>query len=145
MFKHILLPTDGSKLSEGAIFRGIELARQVGASVTGLYVAPDFHILAYRLASIEDNKAEFAIDRAETATRYLDFISRIAAEARVPCDTVTEVSDHPYQVICRVVEKAGCDLIVMASHGRRGVVGLLLGSETQRVLTHTRVPVMVWR
>jgi nucleotide-binding universal stress UspA family protein len=145
MFAHILLPTDGSKLSEGAVFRGIELARQCGARVTGLYVAPEFHILSYQVDVIEDTEATWAVDRQVHADRFLAFINRTASEARVPCETLMEISDHPYQKICQTAEQRGCDLIGMASHGRKGMAGLLLGSETQRVLTHSRTPVIVWR
>ena len=145
MFKHILLPTDGSKLAEAAIFKGIELARQQGAQVTGLYVMPEFHILSYHVETLEDTKQEFLRECRLHTQQYLDFIERTAQEARVPCTLLNDSSDHPYEVICRVAEHRDCDLIVMSSHGRRGLAGVLLGSETQRVLSHSRVPVLVYR
>jgi nucleotide-binding universal stress UspA family protein len=145
LFKHILLPTDGSKLSETAVFNGIELARQHGAQVMGLYVMPQFHVLTYRVEDVEGTRDEFAKDAETHAQRYLDFIRRTADEARVPCATLAELGDHPHDTICRAARRLGCDLIVMASHGRRGLAGLLIGSETQRVLTHSEVPVLVWR
>ncbi|HEY8877926.1 MAG TPA: universal stress protein [Roseateles sp.] len=145
MFKHILLPTDGSQFSERAVFRGIELARQVGARVTGFYAAPEFHLLSYRAAALSESQDQFALDVQSHAEKYLAFIRDTASEAKVPCETLVERSDHPHDAICRAAKQRQCDLIVMASHGRRGLTGLILGSETQRVLAHTDVPVLVWR
>lgn len=145
MFKHILLPTDGSRHSEQAIFCGVELARQVGAKVTGIYAAPEFHLLSYRMADLSESREQFSADLQKHAEQYLAFLSGVANEAKVACDTLIEQCDHPYDAICRVAKARGCDLIVMASHGRRGLTGLILGSETQRVLAHADVPVLVWR
>jgi len=145
MFTHILLPTDGSQFSERAVFRGIELARQVGARVTGIYAAPEFHLLSYRAAELSESQDQFALDVQSHAEKYLAFIRDTASEAKVPCETLVERSDHPHDAICRAAKQRQCDLIVMASHGRRGLTGLILGSETQRVLAHTDVPVLVWR
>lgn len=145
MFKHLLLPTDGSPLSESAVLRGIDFAREVGAQVTGLHVSPRFHVLTYRADLLEETRETYALDSKAHADRYLDFIARAAAEAGVRCETVNEINDSPYETIIEVATQRGCDLIVMASHGRRGVAGLLVGSETQRVLTHSKIPVLVWR
>ena len=145
MFKHILLPTDGSRLSEIAVFNGIELARQHGARVTAIHVMPEFHLLSYRAAAIDESHDHFAQDAQAHAQRYLDFVRRTADEAKVECATIAELSDHPHDAICKAARRLGCDLIVMASHGKRGLVSLLLGSETQRVLAHSEVPVLVWR
>ncbi|MCK7468053.1 MAG: universal stress protein [Desulfosudis oleivorans] len=79
------------------------------------------------------------------ADRNLAVLEKAAKDAGVPCETICEIGDHPYEAIIRVAEKRGCDLIMMASHGRRGVKGLLLGSETQKVLTHSLIPVLVYR
>ncbi|MCY4756826.1 universal stress protein [Pelomonas aquatica] len=145
MFKHILLPTDGSRFSERAVFCGIEMARQFGAKVTGIHAAPEFHVLSYRVAELSESREQFAADVLAHAQRYLDFVRATAAEARVRCETLMESSDHPHDAICQAATRLQCDLIVMASHGRRGLAGLLLGSETQRVLAHAEVPVLVWR
>ena len=145
LFKHILLPTDGSRPSEIAVFNGVELARQNGARVTAVHAIPQFHLLTYRAASIEESQDQFIKDAEEHAERYLAFVRRAAEEAKVECATLTELSDHPYDVICKAAKRLGCDLIVMASHGRRGLTGLLLGSETQRVLAQSTVPVLIWR
>ena len=144
MFKHLLLPTDGSPLSEKAVLQGIQLAHVLGARVTGVHISPRFHVLTYRTDMLEETRAEYERDSQAHAERYLAFITKAAAESGVPCETVRERSDDVFQSIIGVARKRACDLIVMASHGRRGIGGLLLGSETQRVLTHSGIPVLVW-
>jgi nucleotide-binding universal stress UspA family protein len=143
MFKHILLPTDGSELSEAAIRKGIQFAKSIGARVTGFYAMPEFHIFTYRTEMLEDTKEEFARDSKVHADKYLAVIQKAAKEAGVACDTVRAISDQPHKAILKAAKDTGCDLIMMASHGRRGVQGLLLGSETQKVLTHAKLPVLV--
>jgi nucleotide-binding universal stress UspA family protein len=145
MFKHILLPTDGSRLSEIAVQRGLELAKSMNAKVTGFHVIPEFHVFTYRTEMLEDTRAEFAKDSRVHAEKYLAVIQKAAREAGVTCDTAYVTSDHTYEAIIKAAEERGCDLITMASHGRKGVQGLLLGSETYKVLTHSRVPVLVFR
>ena len=145
MFKHLLLPTDGSQLSEAAVRKGIEFAKGIHARVTGLNVMPEFHVLTYRTEMLEDTKDQFANDCRAHAEQYLAVIAAAASEAGVACDTVAATSDHPYEAIIKTAGDKGCDLIMMASHGRRGVQGLLIGSETQKVLTHSRIPVLVYR
>ena len=145
MFKHFLLPTDGSTASGAAIQHGIALARVLQARVTGLYVMPEFHVLTYRTEMLEDTEEQFRQDSQLHAAGFLAVIERAAQEAGVPCETVAVVGDHPYEAIIRTAGERGCDLIAMASHGRRGVKGFLLGSETQKVLVHTQMPVLVLR
>jgi len=145
MFKHVLIPTDGSPLSERAVLKGIELAAEQGARVTGVHVSPQFHILTYRPDMLEETRDTYAGDSEAHAKLYLDFISRTAAESKVPCETVRQISDEPFQAIIDTARQQGCDLIGMASHGRRGISGVLIGSETNRVLTHSGIPVLVWR
>jgi nucleotide-binding universal stress UspA family protein len=145
MFKHILIATDGSALSEGAALKSIELARTLGARVTGVHVSPRFHVLTYRTEMLEDTRDEYERDTRLHAERYLAIVAKAAAEHGVACDTVRQVSDSIYQSIIDIARERGCDAIAMASHGRRGVAGLLLGSETQHVLTHSTLPVLVWR
>ena len=145
MFKHILLPSDGSPLSEAAMRKGIQFAKTINARVTGFCVAPELRHFGFD-ADIgpEFRKQAAAAIQAEVAKNLLA-IEKAAKEAGVPCDTFCEISDHPYEMIVKVAEKRGCDLIMMASHGRRGVRGLLVGSETQKVLTHSKIPVLVYR
>jgi nucleotide-binding universal stress UspA family protein len=146
MFKHILLPTDGSKLSEAAIQQGIRFAKSIGAQVTGLCVMPLQQTFFYETEIPGDLVLELATQPSrELAETYLTAIEKGAKEAGVACDVVYEKNDNPYEAIIRVAEQKGCDLIMMASHGRRGVGALLIGSETQKVLTHSKIPVLVHR
>lgn len=145
MFKHLLLPTDGSQLSETAIQKGVQFAKSINAAVTGFYVMPEFHTLTFQTEMLEDTKATFARDSRAHAEQFLGVIAKAAKAAGVACDTALATSDHPYEAIIRAAEEKSCDLIVMASHGRRGVQGILLGSETHKVLTHSKLPVLVYR
>ena len=146
MFKNILIPTDGSEQSQRAVRAGIDLAKTHGAKITGIHVIPDYHLLiAYEGAFdpvTEERIEEEAKARAET---YLAFIRRSAEEAGIACATVCETSDHPYDAILRTADSSACDLILMTSHGRKGLAAVLLGSETRKVLTHAKVPVLVMR
>ncbi len=145
MFKHLLLPTDGSELSAAAIRKGVRFARESHAKITGVSVVPEFHVLTFNTTMIEDTKDVFLAESRAQAMANLALLKKAADEEGVPCDTEVAVSDHPYEAIIRIAESKGCDLIMMASHGRHGVQGVLLGSETQKVLTHTRIPVLVYR
>jgi nucleotide-binding universal stress UspA family protein len=146
MFRNILVPTDGSEQSQRAVHCGIELAKLHGARLTGIHVIPDYHLLiAYEGAFdpvTEERIEEEAKARAES---YLGFVRKECGEAGVQCATVCETSDHPYDAILRTADANGCDLIVMTSHGRKGLAAVLLGSETRKVLTHAKVPVLVVR
>ena len=146
MFKNILIPTDGSEQSQRAIRAGVNLAKLHGARVTGIHVIPDYHLLiAYEGAFdpvTEERIEEEAKARAEA---YLAFVRSACGEADIQCATVCETSDHPYEAILRTAESNGCDLILMTSHGRKGLAAVLLGSETRKVLTHANVPVLVMR
>jgi nucleotide-binding universal stress UspA family protein len=145
MFKHILVPTDGSKLSEKAVKHAVSLARQSNAKVTALHVIPKFHTFTYNTEMLEATEKGYAVSAAEHAKQYLRFAERAAKVADVDCDTLTTMGDHPFKEIIKTAKKKDCDLILMASHGRRGIEGFLLGSETQKVLTHSNVPVLVYR
>lgn len=145
MYKHLLLPTDGTPLSEGAVRRGIQFARQVGAKVTGFYAMPEFRVMAYTIAMIDDGRAIFEKQATERAASVLAFVQAIAQQEGVPCDTAMITSDSPHQAIIQAAHDHDCDLIVMASHGRRGVEGFFVGSETIKVLTHSKIPVLVHR
>jgi len=144
MFKHILLPTDGSELSEAAVERGVAFAKSVDARVTGFYVIQPFHVFSTQAEMLTDTKQQYEADSKAQAEKFLAVVSKAAARSGVKCDCVSETNAHPYDAIIRAAEKRGCDLIAMASHGRRGVQGLLIGSETTKVLTHTKLPVLVF-
>ncbi|MBW8831675.1 MAG: universal stress protein [Burkholderiales bacterium] len=143
MFKHLLLPTDGSPLSDLAIQKAVQLARSVGAKVTGITVMPEYHLVSYAVESLQDTRRQFEVDARRHADEYLSKLSAVATQADVFCDAVAVTGDHPYEQIIATAEQRQCDLIVMASHGRKGIKALLLGSETHKVLTHTRIPVLV--
>ena len=145
MFKHLLLPTDGSELSEIAIQKGIQFAKEINARVTGFHVLPEFHVFTYRTEMLEETREEFTRDARTRAAQYLSVIEKTATQAGVRCSTGYTTSAHPYEAIIRAAEENGCDLIMMASHGRRGVQALLIGSETHKVLTHSKIPVLVYR
>ncbi|WER47931.1 universal stress protein [Cupriavidus sp. WKF15] len=145
MFQHLLLPVDGSPLSESAFRQGIAFARDAGARVTALQVIPDFHTYTYQVEMLASTRDQYARDATKAVEDYLDTMAAEAAAAEVACDTVAVIHDHPYEAIINTAVEKGCDLIVMASHGRRGLQGVLIGSETQKVLTHSRIPVLVYR
>jgi nucleotide-binding universal stress UspA family protein len=145
MFKHILMPTDGSETSKRTIQDCIAFAREIGAEVTALHVIPEYPVYAYQAEMLVDTREQFTNECIECANEYLGDVKTAAKEAGVKCDTYTVTSDYPYAAIIQAAQDKQCDLIVMASHGRKGVKGLLLGSETQKVLTHSQIPVLVYR
>ncbi len=147
MFKNILVPTDGSRLSVKAVKQAVKLAKSLGAKITGFYAAPDLgstyygdgYILRAPSAKVQ---SEFA---KKQALKCLSAIEVEAAVEKVPCEVFYVVSDSPYEAIIDAAKKKKCDLILMASHGRRGLSGMVLGSETQKVLVHSKIPVLVCR
>ena len=145
MFQHILLPTDGSPLSEAAVKKGMQFAKSIGARVTGLHVIDPFHLPAGEGEQSADLKERYEQDLRAHARRSLAVILEEAKANGIVCDCVSETSSNPYGVIVEAAEKLGCDLIMMASHGRRGMEAMLVGSETIKVLTHTKIPVLVLR
>jgi nucleotide-binding universal stress UspA family protein len=145
MYQHILLPTDGSELSNKAIPEAIELARGIGARVTGLHVSPTFHTFSVDPLVVTDRPEDYPKDAQAVADRYLQVAEDAALAAGVPYESVHVFHDEPHQGILEEATRRGCDLIIMASHGRRGVAGLVLGSETHKVLTHGHIPTLVAR
>jgi nucleotide-binding universal stress UspA family protein len=145
MHRHILIPTDGSALSQAALEYGIALAKSVGAKVTVLTVSTPFHTFAVEPVMVTDTPEQYAKQVAALAKNYLDAAKEVALAAGVNCETVHVEHDHPYLAIIEMAAKKLCDLIVMASHGRRGISAIVLGSETSKVLTHSGIPVLVVR
>ena len=146
MFKNILIPTDGSELSQRAVKMAMELAKLHRARVTGIHVIPDYHLLIAYEGAFDPITEERIEEEAKTrAQGYLAYVQKSAQDAGVACETVCETSDHPYDAILKTAEARQCDLIVMTSHGRKGLAAVLLGSETRKVLTHTRIPVLIVR
>jgi nucleotide-binding universal stress UspA family protein len=138
MFKHILIPTDGSDLSKDAVQYGISLAKEVNAKVTGITV------YAVHPDMLTETPESCKKRMTTNAMKYLEQV-KDAAKAGVVCDTVQVEHEHPFQAIIEAAKSKGCDLIVMASHGRRGVSAIVPGSETLKVLTHSTIPVLVYR
>jgi nucleotide-binding universal stress UspA family protein len=146
MYRKILLPTDGSSLCDSAAKKGIEFAKFAGASVVALHAVPATSYLIYTEAGPSDILAEqFERDAKVRGQRLVEALEKLARDADVPCESMLVTNDHPWEAIIEAASAKGCDLIFMASHGRRGLTAMLLGSETAKVLTHTKIPVMVYR
>jgi nucleotide-binding universal stress UspA family protein len=143
MYTNILIATDGSELAGKAVEHGIALAKRIGAKVTALTVLLPFHVFTTDTQMIEDTPAQYQARMQAHADKTLGAVAQAAAG--VPCETVRVEHEHPYQAIIDTAAAKGCDLIVMASHGRRGIAALVLGSETVKVLTHSKIPVLVHR
>ncbi len=165
MYKHILIPTDGSPLSRKAIEEAVSLAKALGGRVTGITVIPEFDtpdahrdfIRAYGQGwtmpgTLPEGPppppatADEHEQRAQgMAAHYLGAIETAANSQDVPYEGVYRIHGHPYEAIIETARNRGCDLIAMASHGWRGVKGIVLGSETHKVITHGTLPVLVLR
>jgi nucleotide-binding universal stress UspA family protein len=147
MFKHILVPTDGSGLSDDAVARAVEFAAETGARITFFYARANYPTQLYGEGALVDPSSPAEYDRATeiAANEILAKCEKAAASRGVNCAKRSAVSDVPWQAIIDASKDTSCDLIFMASHGRRGLSGLLLGSETQKVLTHSKIPVLVYR
>jgi nucleotide-binding universal stress UspA family protein len=145
MYKNILIPTDGSELAGKAVQHGTTLAKALGAKITALTVSLPFHVFTFDTGMVEDTSADYKKGVQERTAKTLAAVANTAKAAGVQCDTVHVQHEHPYQAIIDTAKSKGCDLIVMASHGRRGVSAVVLGSETVKVLTHSKIPVLVHR
>src|ERR1019366_2728808 len=149
MVTHILLPTDGSKLSNKAVRQAIEFAKALGAKITAVHVVGGYHLAlpdeGFAMPEIPALKKRFEEEEAARAKKILGSVKEAAEMAGVECAVVVATGDVPYEMIINQATKFKCDLIIMASHGRRGLQGILLGSETQKVLTHSKIPVLVCR
>ena len=145
--KHRLVPPDGSNLASETVSRAILLAREAGARITLFYAKPEYPIAFYgEGALIDPTTPERFAEMAETQCK--EILDRCETESRaggVTSSRISSTSDVPWEAIIEAAANAGADLIFMASHGRRGLSGLLLGSETQKVLTHSKIPVLVYR
>jgi nucleotide-binding universal stress UspA family protein len=145
MYANILIPTDGSELAWKAVGHGIALTQTIGAQVTALTVSPPFHTFTTDTQMIEDTPAQYKTRMQTLADNTLGAIADGARTAGVACEIVHVEHEHPYRAIIDTADAKGCDLIVMASHGRRGIAAIVLGSETVKVLTHCKIPVLVHR
>ncbi len=147
MFKHILVPTEGSPLSQETARRAVSFAKEAGARITAFYAKPEYPVTYYGEGALIDptTPEQFAELASQQAEENLGFVEKLCIEAGVPCTKLTLTSDIPYEAIIEAATQSGCDLIFMSSHGRRGLTSLLLGSETNKVLTHSKIPVLVYR
>ena len=149
MYQHILIPTDGSKLAAKGIREGVGLAKALGARITGVYVAAPYLPRVYSEGAIVHasvrSPAEHRKIVEKAARTHLAAVEKAARAAGVRCATRLVVEPQPWQGILRAARAARCDAIVMASHGRGAIGGLILGSETNRVLAHSKIPVVVTR
>lgn len=143
MYNHILLPTDGSEVSNRAVDAGLELAKVLKARVYALHVILPFQSLSYITQIIPESESSYTEESVRWAERYLGDVRDKARQAGVPYDSDYVFDKHPCDAILRVAQEKGCDLIVMGSHGWRGFTKLLLGSETQKLLVRSQLPVLV--
>lgn len=147
MYKHILIPTDGSQIAEKAVQAGIDFARDAGARVTWFTAVPEYplpseiEMMNRRATPLEEHNE---LSRAK-AEEILAGPAQRSRAAGVACDTDYAQSDHPYEAIIAAAQRHGCDLIFMASHGRKLLPALFFGSETRDVLTHSSIPTLVYR
>jgi nucleotide-binding universal stress UspA family protein len=152
MYRHILIPTDGSELSEMAVQHGVALAKSINAKVTGLTVSTPFHPFTlgphpFAVGPLMplDTGEEYQECMEAVCASYLSAVKNAATAAGVTCDTVHAEHDQPYLAIIDTAARKLCDLIVMASHGRRRASAIVLGSEAFKVLTHSSIPVLIYR
>jgi len=145
LFKNILVATDGSDLAAKAVEQGIVFAKEIGAKITAVTVTEPFHLLSVAPSQLEYTPLEFKKHAEAHAEKVLGVVSGAAKAAGVACETLHVEHKHVYQAIIDAAEARRRDLIVMASHGRRGVSAVVLGSETVKVLTHSKIPVLVYR
>jgi len=147
VYKHILVATDGSKLSNKAVAHAIDLAQALGAKLTAFYASPDYPMPAYADGVVYEpvSRKEYVSLCKKEADKILDPVKIKAESAGLEFSSVHAISPSPWESILAAAKKQKCEAIVMASHGRRGVSALLLGSETQKVLTHSKLPVIVVR
>lgn len=147
MFKHILVPTDGSQFSRDAVRKAVTLAKENGAKVSALYVKlpPPAHYWSHVIWVNLPEPSVFEEFAEKEAQEALEVVEGACREAGVECNKLSVTNEHVYQAIIDEATAGECDLIFMASHGRRGVDALVLGSETHKVLTHSKIPVLVFR
>jgi nucleotide-binding universal stress UspA family protein len=145
MFTHILVPTDGTELSATAARQAAGLAHALGARLTAVHVTAPYHPTEMTPSVFTTHAGEHDAQARSRAERALGAVGEIARAAGVACTAVHRVAESAAEGIVALASEAGCDLVVMASHGRRGVTALLLGSETSKVLALARIPVLVVR
>lgn len=145
MYKHILIPTDGSELANKAVDDGIAFAKSIGAKITFMTATLPFHVFTLDPEVVEETSDQYKGRVQRHVKNTLGAVATKAKAAGIPCDTIHVEHEHVYQAIIDSAKARDCDLIAMASHGRRGISAMVLGSETFKVLTHSKIPVLVHR
>jgi nucleotide-binding universal stress UspA family protein len=146
MFKNILVPTDGSQFSQDAAQAAVNFAKETGARITAFYtiktLPQPYYAEGLNIGLVPPDYAKSAEAQAE---RFLGYIEKLCHENNVPCTKLTLTRNAAHEGIIDAAKQSLCDLIFMASHGKKGISALLLGSETQKVLTHSKIPILVYR
>jgi nucleotide-binding universal stress UspA family protein len=145
MFKHLLIPTDGSALSDLTVRNGLKLAKSLGARVTVLASSRPFQVVAAHPVMLSPTREEYEKDVEVRTRASLELARDTARAASVRCDTIHVVSARPHEAIIATAQARDCDVVFMASPGREGVAAILLGSATKKVLSHCKLPVVLWR
>ena len=147
MFKHILVPTDGSRFSEEAVRHAVAFAKENGARITAFFARPLTPVPSWKKFLLSNLSMEKSFEEAagQEANDILSSVEKLCQEAGVSCTKLVLTNDIVYEAIIQAATQSACDMIFMASHGRHGIDALVLGSETVKVLTHSRVPVLVYR
>jgi len=147
MFKRILIPTDGSAISRKAVKQGVAFAKSIGATVVGFFSPEDYRAIMYTeyMPATILSQEEFEAQAKKAAEKQLAQVQKAADAADVRYESYWTISITPWEAIIEAARKKKCDLIFMGSHGRTGLAGLVLGSTTTKVLTHSKVPVLVTR
>ena len=145
MYKHILIPTDGSELSRKAIRDGVDFAKSINAQVTFLTALPPFKIFTSEPMMVTDTKETYMQDAEKMAEERFKEAKAYASANGVTAVARHVYAEHPFEAIIDAAKEGKCDMIFMASHGRKGIKGFVLGSETNKVLTHSKIPVQVCR
>jgi nucleotide-binding universal stress UspA family protein len=141
MYQHILVATDGSELAARAIKHGVNLAKALNAKLTAVTMSEPFHWFDANM--VEGAETAYLDGTNQAAAAALGAVAEAAKEAGLSCEPVHIKGTHPYEAIIGTAREKKCDLIVMASHGRRGLAAVVLGSEMVKVLTHSTIPVLV--
>ena len=123
----------------------MKFAKELNARITGLTVTAPFHYFAIDAIQVDSSADDYLRHADEQAERHLQVLKDAASKAGVPCEVMHRIGEHPYEEIVKAAQEQNCDVIFQASHGRRGVGALVLGSETNKVLTHSKIPVLVFR
>jgi nucleotide-binding universal stress UspA family protein len=147
VFKKILLPTDGSELSRNAVEKGVAFAKSINCGVVGFFAVADYSALLYSeyIPPSLMSRDDFEANAKKAGEKQLAFVENAARSAGVPYEGFCVTSASPWEAILAAAQAKNCDLIFMASHGRTGLSKLVLGSQTAKVLTHSEIPVLVYR